>query len=334
MRRRRLCLFSMAAALAATAVVGSTGAASAAPGDDEGSKASELAEAQFRVYLLTTTELEPSDVTCTLPPTPDPSGAMLCFALVNDRDTVAAIATLAAPGQYAFTPINKLDTTGEVSGSPTVATTAGTTTTEQTTAVGSSTALDAAIVASVDTAIGSIDQLSAVLRQRNPSITEVSGLTFDAPTGTLAISVTTDSTAQGDRDVAAFDVTDTIAYLWEAGTPFRQAGATVQPRLEVTVDGTLYSTPYDVMVDVADYTIGYADWLTIATTAQAPVRAPGRKAPDRTYHAARTADGAARAAAHLDTHAAPGNGSTGRAIGHQALGAVVAAASGLTVPVA
>src|SRR3954464_12092558 len=145
MRRRRLCLFSMVAALAATAVVGSTGAASAAPGDDEGSKASELAEAQFRVYLLTTTQLEPSDVTCTLPPTPDPSGAMLCFALVNDRDTVAAIATLAEPGQYAFTPINKLETPGEVSGPPTVATTAGTTTagttTEQTTAAGSSAAL-------------------------------------------------------------------------------------------------------------------------------------------------------------------------------------------------
>ncbi len=288
MRRRRSCLFSIAAVLAAMAVVSTAGAASAASGDDEGSKASELAEAQFRVYLLTSTDLEPSDVTCTLPPTPDPSGEMLCFALVNDRDTVAAIATLTEPGQYTFTPINKLDTTDEVIGSST----AGTTTTHQTTDTGASTAADAAIVASIDTAIGSIDQLSAVVRQRNPSITEVVGdLTFDAPTGTLAISVTTDVTTQDERDVAAFDVTDTVAYLWEAGTPFRQDGATIQPRLEVTVDGTMYSTPYDVMVDVADYTIGYADWLAIATTAQAPVRAPGRKAPDSTYHAARTADG-------------------------------------------
>ena len=335
MRRRRSCLFSIAAVLAASAVVSTAGAASAASGDDEGSKASQLAEAQFRVYLLTSTDLEPSDVTCTLPPTPDPSGAMLCFALVNDRDTVAAIATLSGPGQYTFTPINKLDTTDEVIGSST----AGPTTTadddrQQTPSAGASTDVDAAIVASIDTAIGSIDQLSAVLRQRNPSITEVSDLTFDAPTGTVAVSVTTDVTTQDERDVAAFDVTDTVAYLWEAGTPFRQDGATIQPRLEVTVDGTMYSTPYDVMVDVADYTIGYADWLAIATTAQAPVRAPGRKAPDSTYHAARSADGGARAAAHLDRLPARRSGSTGRESGHQAVGQVFTAASGLAVPVA
>ena len=331
MRRRRSCLFSIAAVLAATAVVSTAGAASAASGDDEGSKASELAEAQFRVYLLTSTDLEPSDVTCTLPPTPDPSGAMLCFALVNDRDTVAAIATLSGPGQYTFTPINKLDTADEVVGSSTAG---PTTTTQQTTSAGASTDVDAAIVASIDTAIGSIDQLSAVLRQRNPSITEVGDLTFDAPTGTVAISVTTDVTTQDERDVAAFDVTDTVAYLWEAGTPFRQDGATIQPRLEVTVDGTMYSTPYDVMVDVADYTIGYADWLAIATTAQAPVRAPGRKAPDSTVPRRalrrwrRTRRRPPRSACCTAQRVDRSRD------GHQAVGHVFTAASGLAVPVA
>ena len=216
MRRRRSCLFSIAAALAATAVVSTAGAASAASSDDEGSKASELAEAQFRVYLLTSTDLEPSDVTCTLPPTPDPSGAMLCFALVNDRDTVAAIATLSEPGQYTFTPINKLDTTDEVVGSST----AGPTTTAQpTTSAGSSTDVDAAIVASIDTAIGSIDQLSAVLRQRNPSITEVGDLTFDAPTGTLAICRHHRRHHAGRARRRRLRRHRHVAYLWEAGTP-------------------------------------------------------------------------------------------------------------------
>jgi len=88
------------------------------------------------------------------------------------------------------------------------------------------------------------------------------------------------------------------------------------------------------MADVADYTIGYADWLAIATTAQAPVRAPGRKAPDSTDHAARSADGGPRAAAHLDPRAARRSGSTGRETGHHAVGHVFAAASGLAVPVA
>ena len=157
-----------------------------------------------------------------------------------------------------------------------------------------------------------------MLRQRSTEITDVCDLTFDETTGTLGIHVTTNVTTPDERDGAAFAVTDTIAYLWEAGTPFRQEGATIQPRLEVFVDDTLYSTPYPVMVQVADYKIGYAEWLAIATTAQAPVRAR-EQGPDSTYHAAHRRS--MRQRRRPTTIGIPHrSGSTGREGGHPALG--------------
>ena len=47
--------------------------------------------------------------------------------------------------------------------------------------------------------------------------------------------------------------------------PTRDADATIHPRLEVTVDDVIYGTPFDVMVDVADYTITEDEWLEIVT---------------------------------------------------------------------
>ena len=75
--RRRAYVGILAAVMA---VATGAGVASAT---DDGSSSSELAEAQFRVYLLTHTDLRPSDITCTLPPTQDSGGEMVCFALVG-----------------------------------------------------------------------------------------------------------------------------------------------------------------------------------------------------------------------------------------------------------
>ncbi len=270
---RRCGLVTISSVVALAALVAATDAGPVGAAGDEGSKASELAEAQFRVFLLTTTDLEPTDVTCTNPPPRDPQGDVLCFALVTDRDSVAAIATLTAPGQYTFTPINKVDVTGQLDApaSPQVPTVEEP---QAPPAPGTLTTADEAVITSIENAIANGEGLATVLRQRSTEITDVSDLTFDETTGTLGIHVTTNVTSPDDRDTVAFAVTDTIAYLWEAGTPFRAEGATIQPRLEVFVDDTLYSTPYPVMVQVADYEIGYAEWLAIATTAQAPAQQP------------------------------------------------------------
>ena len=107
MHRRRAVT---AALLTATITAGSFAAAlPAGAADDDGDKSAELAEAQFMLYLLVNTDLAPSDVTCTRPPIHDLEGSLLCFALVDGRNTVAAVATLESPGVYRFIAIDKID---------------------------------------------------------------------------------------------------------------------------------------------------------------------------------------------------------------------------------
>ncbi len=65
------------------------------------------------------------------------------------------------------------------------------------------------------------------------------------------------------RNAIAFVVTDVASGLWAEGQPLRDSTATIRPRLEVTVDGTLYSSAYEMMTDIADGTMTYADWLEL-----------------------------------------------------------------------
>ena len=55
--------------------------------------------------------------------------------------------------------------------------------------------------------------------------------------------------------------------------PIRDPAASIHPRLEVTVDGAIYGTPYPVMIEVADFTMSFGDWLAITTTGGSSVRA-------------------------------------------------------------
>ena len=104
-----------------------------------------------------------------------------------------------------------------------------------------------------------------MLTENNSSITSVDLVAFDEPTSTVQVAVTTNAADPGTRDDVAFFVTDVMAYLWVESEPTRDADATIRPRLEVTVDGVIYGTPFDVMVEVADYTITQDEWLEIVT---------------------------------------------------------------------
>ena len=101
--------------------------------------------------------------------------------------------------------------------------------------------------------------------ENNASISSLDLVAFHEPTSTLQVAVTTNVADPATRDDVAFFVTDVMAYLWEETAPTREADATIRPRLEVTVDDVLYGTPYDVMVEVADYTITSDEWLEIVT---------------------------------------------------------------------
>jgi hypothetical protein len=99
----------------------------------------------------------------------------------------------------------------------------------------------------------------------------------------VQVTVSTDAVDAATRDGIAFYVTDVMAFLWAQSGPARAMDASLHPRLEVTVDGVIYGTPFDVMARVADYTITESEWLSIVTgnanagrAVKAPVKSIGK----------------------------------------------------------
>ena len=133
-----------------------------------------------------------------------------------------------------------------------------------------------AILASIDTAVADAQGLGQVLTENNASITSVDNIGYHADL----------DRAGGRHDVRGRSGEprrgrllrhrrDGLLVDGERADP--RGRATIRPRLEVTVDGVLYGTPFDVMVDVADYAITEGEWLEIVTgnAAVAPARKPG-----------------------------------------------------------
>ena len=217
------------------------------------------------------------------------AGELLCYALVSDRVSVAAIASMESPGVYAFTPLNKVDPADldqpaddvRAPEPPPVAETPPTTAEAPSPQPPSSEPpssepaanTDQAILDSIEFAVSDSDELSSVLTDNNESIQSLDTLAYHAPTSTVQVTVTTDSADPAARDGVAFFVTDVMAYLWEQSQPTRQSDATIHPRLEVTVDEVIYGSAFDVMVQVADYTITEGEWLEIVTGDAALTRA-------------------------------------------------------------
>lgn len=265
-------------AIALAVITSAPGTAGAAV-DDGDDKRTQLAEAQFEVHLLTNTDLVPSDVTCAAPPTIDPGGSMLCFALIGSRQSVAALAVLNEPGVYRFISVQKLDPVVAPAPAPGPQPGPGEGTPQPQTPAPQND-VDAAILVAVDDALRSVDEISETLREFNPEIASIDVFDFYSPTATLLVSVTTSAQSQGVRDEIAFSVTDLVAYLWEPEQPARDAAATIFPRLEVTIDGQLYGSSYDMMVGVADYTLSFLEWVELAR-GDAPAAPAGRLSEPR-----------------------------------------------------
>ena len=199
MRSRRLLAVPT---LAATALAGATfcGTASAGDGDRDVDKNVLLAEAQFQLFLVTS-DFVPSDVTCTRPPVRDAAGELLCYALVSDRVSVAAVATMESPGVYTFTPLNKVDPAELARAEPTVdePTAPEQPAPESPTSSEPDTdepagATDQAIVASLNTAADDAVGLGRVLTENNSSISSLDTIAYHEPTSTLQVAVTTNVT--------------------------------------------------------------------------------------------------------------------------------------------
>jgi hypothetical protein len=266
MRSRRAIAVST---FAATAITGAAIDGTAAAGDsDDGDKNVLLAEAQFQLFLLTS-DFVPTDITCTRPPARDDAGDLLCYALISERVTVAAIATMESQGVYVFLPLNKVDPADlgadddtaspppegpDLPGAPT-----------EPGSDDPQSAADQAVLTSIDSAVADAAGLSQVLTENNASIASVDLIAYHAPTSTVQVTVSTDVVDPATRDRIAFYVTDVMAFLWMESEPTRDVDATIRPRLEVTVDGVIYGTPFDLMVDVADYAVTEGEWLEIVT---------------------------------------------------------------------
>ena len=210
----------------------------------------DLAETQFQAFLATNTSLVTLDVSCSPLPDAAPTGPMICYALLSDRQVASAIAEVESPGTYRFVPVNKIE-----SGAPSG---------PSTPAPGSA---NAAVLDLIHRAVASESRLSATVLRANPDIAAVDYVSFFEPTGTIEISVTTTAANDEVRHAIAFAVTEVLSNLWAEGQPLRDPAATIQPRLEVTVDGTLYSSAFGMMTAIADGTMLYADWLDAAGVA-------------------------------------------------------------------
>ena len=275
MRSRRALVVST---LAATAIAGAVLDGPALAGDGDGDSDGRdknvlLAEAQFQL-LLVTADFVPSDITCTRPPVRDEAGELLCYALISDRVSVAAIATMQTPGVYTFLPLNKVDPADLGADDPTSAKSR----LRRHRRPRRARAADCAGVGRAAERHGRGDPRQHRHRRRRRRGSRPRAdrrTTRRSPPSTSSPSThrrrrcrcrsSTDVADPAVRDEVAFFVTDVMAYFWMEGEPTREADATIRPRLEVTVDGVIYGTPFDVMVEVADYTITQDEWLEIVT---------------------------------------------------------------------
>ena len=171
---------------------------------------------------------------------------MICYALVSNRQTVAALAELESPGRYHFISITKVC---EVAGAAATSTT-------------SVSRVDAAILDLLGSVTSADSRLPAMLMQANPDIASVDNVSFFDATGTLEISVTTTASDADVRNAIAFVVTDVASGLWEGATVARLDGHDPAPtRGHGRRHALLVGLRDDD--DIADGTMTYADWIEL-----------------------------------------------------------------------
>lgn len=255
MRGRAIAVTTSAALLA---LVGAAGTPASAAPDDNAARAEE----QFQTYLATSTTHVPLDVSCAPLDIATPGGVLYCYALVDDRQTIAAMAFPDPSGAFVFIPITKAASDpGAAPGADAAA------------------AADAAVLDLIGRAVAADSRLPAMLMQASPDIASVVQVSFFEPTATIEVIVATSAADAAVRDAVAFSTTAVLSGLWAADRPLRDPSASIRPRLEVTVDGTLYSSAFEMMTSIADGTMTYAEW--IATTAGTSFRATTRSVDPR-----------------------------------------------------
>jgi hypothetical protein len=228
-----------------------------------------LAELAFALYLGNELDVEAGSYSCTEPPALEPGESITCFTLTDsDRVVVARTELTGTSGVYEFElvsdhAISPADTSPTTT---TTTTTPGTTTTLPTPVLITTptplSVADAAVLAFGASVNEDSEAFVDNLVNGDDALVESADYHWDPATATVVLSVTLEPTLSQSTDLAAWVIArDRAVALWGPDTPFRAAGATIEPSLDVIVNGVAYRSDFDLSVQLAEETIEMADWL-------------------------------------------------------------------------
>jgi hypothetical protein len=233
-----------------------------------------LAELAFALYLGNELDVEAGSYSCTEPPALEPGETITCFTLTDsDRVVVVRTELTDTSGIYEF----ELVSDHAISPADTAPTTTTTTTTPGTTTTLPTPVLittptplsvaDAAVLAFGASVNQDSEAFVGNLVGGDETLVESADYHWDPATATVVLSVTLDPTLAQSTDLAAWVIArDRAAALWGPDTPFRAEGATIEPGLDVIVNGVAYRSDFDLSVQLAEETIAMADWLAASRT--------------------------------------------------------------------
>jgi hypothetical protein len=229
-----------------------------------------LAELAFALYLGTELDIESGSYSCTEPSSLAAGETIVCFTLIGtDRVVVALTELTDVPGVYEFElvgdqPIRAAEAT--TSTSTTTSTTSTTTPSLPSVFIVTTTAAptpaDAALLAFGDSINAEAQDFVDNLTAGDEDLIETAAYSWDPSTATVRLAVTFAPSYSYPLDTAAWIFArDRAMDLWSRDSPFRAAGATIRPSLEIVVNDSRYVSDFNLSLRVADQTIAMDDWV-------------------------------------------------------------------------
>ena len=234
-----------------------------------------LAELAFALYLGEELAVDAGTYACTEPSSLTVGEPITCFTLIgSERVVVAETLLTGTSGVYEFEIISD----HQIGSDETTPTDPGPSTTALPTPVLITTAPLSQADADLLAYGAQIDEDAVELIGNlisDDGIVASADYSWDRQTATVRVTTTLAPTYVDGLDAAAWVIArDRVIDLWSRDSPFRAAGSSIRPGLEVTVDGVRFVSDFDLCVQVADQTITMTDWL-------AKSRRPGLTRPNR-----------------------------------------------------
>ena len=241
-----------------------------------------LAELAFALYLGEELAVDAGTYACTEPSSLTVGEPITCFTLIgSERVVVAETLLTGTSGVYEFEIISD----HQIGSDETTPTDPGPSTTALPTPVLITTAPLSQADADLLAYGAQIDEDAVELIGNlisDDGIVASADYSWDRQTATVRVTTTLAPTYVDGLDAAAWVIArDRVIDLWSRDSPFRAAGSSIRPGLEVTVDGVRFVSNFDLCVQVADQTITMTDWLAKSRGPGLPDRTAIRPSPER-----------------------------------------------------